>query len=190
MSDGTKLVPQLAELTYIHTLVIESTHEYKVHGPYGSNFPCTIGTSLNNNNIFPFTENPCPQQGDIVNIRLSENMESVQQPDGTYSPMMVDMFFQMNYASGQWKRIKKLRPVVDEEEDWWVVFCHSSQFVKRKRKILLFTHPYMICTVLIESILKLHKILMEWGYFYTHVYNIFINVILIERGSVSFGSTM
>ncbi len=28
-----KEVPQLANLTYAHTLVIESMHEYKVHGP-------------------------------------------------------------------------------------------------------------------------------------------------------------
>ncbi len=37
-------MPKLADATYAYTLeVIESTHEYKVHGPYGSNFPCTIG---------------------------------------------------------------------------------------------------------------------------------------------------
>ncbi len=43
MSEKTKEVPQLADATYAHTLVIKSTHECKVHGPYGSNFPCTIG---------------------------------------------------------------------------------------------------------------------------------------------------
>ncbi len=43
MSEKTKEVSQLADTTYAHTLVIKSTHEYKVHGPYGSNFPCTIG---------------------------------------------------------------------------------------------------------------------------------------------------
>ncbi len=43
MSEKTKEVPQLADTTYAHTLVIKSTHEYKVYGPYGSNFPCTIG---------------------------------------------------------------------------------------------------------------------------------------------------
>ncbi len=35
MSEKTKEVPQLADATYAHTLVIKSTHEYKVHGPYG-----------------------------------------------------------------------------------------------------------------------------------------------------------
>ncbi len=43
MSEKTKVVTQLADSTYSNTLVIKSTHEYKVHGPYGSNFPCTIG---------------------------------------------------------------------------------------------------------------------------------------------------
>ena len=36
MSERTGLVPQLANLTYTHTLVIESTHERKVHEPCGS----------------------------------------------------------------------------------------------------------------------------------------------------------
>ncbi len=32
MSEKTRLTPQLADTTYAHTLVIKSTHEYKVHG--------------------------------------------------------------------------------------------------------------------------------------------------------------
>ncbi len=35
-------MPKLADLTYAHTLTIESTHEYKVFGPYGSDLPCPI----------------------------------------------------------------------------------------------------------------------------------------------------
>ncbi|KAI0242098.1 Negative elongation factor A [Lamellibrachia satsuma] len=54
-------------------------------------------------------DNPCPQQGDVVNIRLSESSESVQQPDGLFRPMWVDTYFQMNYRSGEWKRIRKFR---------------------------------------------------------------------------------
>ncbi len=33
MSEKTKEVPQLADATYAHALVIKSTHEYKVNGP-------------------------------------------------------------------------------------------------------------------------------------------------------------
>ncbi len=39
MSEKTKEVPLLADTTYAHTLVIKSTNEYKVHRPYGSDFP-------------------------------------------------------------------------------------------------------------------------------------------------------
>ncbi len=44
MWEKTKEVPQLADATYAHTLVIKSTHEYKVHGPYGSDFPWNVET--------------------------------------------------------------------------------------------------------------------------------------------------
>ncbi|KAL5016203.1 hypothetical protein ScPMuIL_005792 [Solemya velum] len=55
-------------------------------------------------------ENPCPQQGDILSIRLSED-EVVAQVDGLQKTMIADTFFQMNYASGEWKRFKKYRDV-------------------------------------------------------------------------------
>lgn len=69
-----------------------------------------------NNIALPYvdSDNPCPQQGDIVNIRLSENNDSIQQPDLTFRPMMVDTYFQMNYGSGEWKRIKKYREIEPE----------------------------------------------------------------------------
>ena len=38
MSEKTRLAPQLADTTYAHTLVIKSTHEYNVHGPFMSTF--------------------------------------------------------------------------------------------------------------------------------------------------------
>ena len=38
-SDRITVVPKLADLTYVHTLVIKSTHEYKVYGPYGAPGP-------------------------------------------------------------------------------------------------------------------------------------------------------
>ncbi|KAK3589429.1 hypothetical protein CHS0354_020758 [Potamilus streckersoni] len=58
-------------------------------------------------------ENPCPQQGNILSIRLSENKEIVMQTDGIQKTMCVDTFFQMNYATGEWKRVKKYREVED-----------------------------------------------------------------------------
>ncbi|XP_034327523.1 negative elongation factor A [Magallana gigas] len=54
-------------------------------------------------------DNPCPQQGNVLSIRLSENKEILQQADGSTKTMLADIFFQMNYETGEWKRIKKYR---------------------------------------------------------------------------------
>ena len=62
---------------------------------------------------FDFSENPCPQQGNILSIRLSESKELVTQMNHTEKEMIVDTFFQMNYLTGEWKRVKKFREVDD-----------------------------------------------------------------------------
>jgi negative elongation factor A len=54
-------------------------------------------------------ENPLPQQGQLMNIRLGESHESVQQPDGTFRPMVIESFLQLNYMNGEWKRFNKMR---------------------------------------------------------------------------------
>ena len=58
-------------------------------------------------------ENPCPHLGNIVTIKLSEDEEVVTSTDGTTSTKIVETHFQMNYAAGEWKRIKKFRKVDD-----------------------------------------------------------------------------
>ncbi|XP_075232503.1 negative elongation factor A isoform X2 [Lycorma delicatula] len=58
-------------------------------------------------------ENPCPQLGNIVTIKLSENQENVQQADNTFLIMLVETHFQMNYNTGEWKRIHKFREIDD-----------------------------------------------------------------------------
>ncbi|XP_071522827.1 negative elongation factor A isoform X2 [Panulirus ornatus] len=59
-------------------------------------------------------ENPCPHLGNIVTIKLSEGEETVSQPDGTFITMLAETHFQMNYNTGEWKRIKKYRPLPTE----------------------------------------------------------------------------
>ncbi|XP_047110959.1 negative elongation factor A-like isoform X1 [Schistocerca piceifrons] len=54
-------------------------------------------------------DNPCPHLGNIVTIKLSESQEKVKQPDDTFQLMTIETHFQMNYNTGEWKRIKKLR---------------------------------------------------------------------------------
>ena len=63
--------------------------------------------SFNIDRYVMLSENPCPQQGDIVNIRLSETPDTIKQPDGLFKPMLVDTYFQMNYATGEWKNNKE-----------------------------------------------------------------------------------
>ena len=49
--------------------------------------------------------------GDVVTIKLSENNENVLQTDQTYLSMVVETHFQMNYRTGEWKRIRKYRRI-------------------------------------------------------------------------------
>ncbi|XP_064420344.1 negative elongation factor A [Latimeria chalumnae] len=59
-------------------------------------------------------ENPCPEQGDIIQIKLSEHTEDLPKADGTGSTtMLVDTVFEMNYATGQWTRLKKYKPITN-----------------------------------------------------------------------------
>ncbi|KAM8968792.1 negative elongation factor A isoform X1 [Sarcophilus harrisii] len=59
-------------------------------------------------------ENPCQEQGDIIQIKLSEHTEVLDKADGTGSTtMLVDTVFEMNYATGQWTRLKKYKPITN-----------------------------------------------------------------------------
>lgn len=42
---------------------------------------------------------------------LNENEEKVLQKDNTYINMIVETHFQMNYSTGEWKRVKKYRKI-------------------------------------------------------------------------------
>lgn len=61
--------------------------------------------------VIYFPENPCPHLGNIVTIKLSEDEEAVTGADGITTTRVVETHFQMNYAAGEWKRIKKMRKV-------------------------------------------------------------------------------
>lgn len=65
-----------------------------------------------------FAENPCPEQGDIIQIKLSEHTEVLPKADGTGSTtMLVDTVFEMNYSTGQWTRLKKYKPITNTSWD-------------------------------------------------------------------------
>lgn len=60
------------------------------------------------------TENPCQEQGDVIQIKLSEHTEDLPKSDGQGSTtMLVDTVFEMNYATGQWTRFKKYKPMAN-----------------------------------------------------------------------------
>uniref|UniRef100_A0ACB8EUD3 Uncharacterized protein n=1 Tax=Sphaerodactylus townsendi TaxID=933632 RepID=A0ACB8EUD3_9SAUR len=59
-------------------------------------------------------ENPCQEQGDVIQIKLSEHTEELPKPDGSGSTtMLVDTVFEMNYATGQWTRRKEYKPITN-----------------------------------------------------------------------------
>jgi len=52
-------------------------------------------------------DNPCPELGSIVTIKLSEKEEAHRQNDGSIVALCVETHFQMNYNTGEWKVITK-----------------------------------------------------------------------------------
>jgi negative elongation factor A len=58
-------------------------------------------------------DNPCPNLGSIITIKLSEDQEQIAQGDGSTHLMLVETLFQMNYATGEWKRLRKCRPIME-----------------------------------------------------------------------------
>lgn len=48
-----------------------------------------------------------------MTIKLSEDQETVSQADDTVVTTTVETHFQMNYNTGEWKRIKKVRKIED-----------------------------------------------------------------------------
>ncbi|XP_057301640.1 negative elongation factor A-like isoform X2 [Hydractinia symbiolongicarpus] len=55
-------------------------------------------------------DNPFPQQGAVITIKLSEETETVQHHDGPQN-VFIEMLFEMNYETGHWRRLKRTRVV-------------------------------------------------------------------------------
>ncbi|VDO51076.1 unnamed protein product [Brugia timori] len=58
---------------------------------------------------------PYPHLGDLLTLKLSETYEDEIRPDGTIQKMRVETFFQMDYRTGEWKRLRKTRALRPEE---------------------------------------------------------------------------
>ena len=77
MSKKTREVSQLANATYAHTLVIKSTHEHKVHGPYPiEKFSSHLGMNVLENT-------PRPAFGIIDSLYSKQSGREIQALPGT-----------------------------------------------------------------------------------------------------------
>lgn len=100
-----------------------------------------------------FIENPCPEQGEIIQIKLSEHTEVLPKADGTGSTtMLVDTVFEMNYSTGQWTRLKKYKPITstswDASHSRWK--SHTPNFLSTSKRNM-FTHTSICIHVWAKS---------------------------------------
>lgn len=69
--------------------------------------------------FFSSAENPCPQLGDVITIKLNEYQEMVTMGQNSIPvPKIVETHFQMNYVNGEWNLINRYR---DIDMSWYCV---------------------------------------------------------------------
>ncbi|CAF0812308.1 unnamed protein product [Brachionus calyciflorus] len=56
-------------------------------------------------------ENPRPDQGPLLLIKLNEAEELMTAPTGEQYQIIAETYFQMNYDTGEYKQIKKIKPI-------------------------------------------------------------------------------
>ena len=61
---------------------------------------------------FGFLENPFPNQGPVITIKLSEHTECAKD---TSQNQLVEMLFEMNYDTGHWRRLKRTRVLAKQQ---------------------------------------------------------------------------
>lgn len=105
---------------------------------------CTSGRAKTNQptpHPFP-AENPCPEQGDIIQIKLSEHTEVLPKADGTGSTtMLVDTVFEMNYSTGQWTRLKKYKPITNTS--WGAALAQETPLQTCLRTVTKYLHTHL-----------------------------------------------
>ena len=94
--------------------------------PFHSRFEYQMGLI----DLFEIEENPQPENGPLLSIKLSENEELLQLPNGHTQKIICEIFFQMNYETGEYKKIKKLRHNVWRVPNKFVWIISSSFFFK------------------------------------------------------------
>ena len=56
-------------------------------------------------------ENPNPERGPIITIKLNEAEEIYTAPNGMQHKVIGETYFQMNYDTGDYKKLKKIRAI-------------------------------------------------------------------------------
>lgn len=59
--------------------------------------------------FFFILENPRPEHGPIVLIKLNEAEEILTTPNGQQHRVIGELYFQMNYTTGEYQKIKKFK---------------------------------------------------------------------------------
>jgi hypothetical protein len=62
--------------------------------------------------IIFYLENPRPEHGPLITIKLNESEEMLTSSSGQQHKVLSELFFQMNYDTGEYKKIKKMKPIV------------------------------------------------------------------------------
>lgn len=69
-----------------------------------------VAAFMSGNKVHPY-----PHMGDIVTLKLSETYEDEVRADGSSQKHRVETYFQMDYRTGEWKRLRKTRALRPEE---------------------------------------------------------------------------
>lgn len=70
-------------------------------------FSCGLGDGFL---IFIFlSENPRPEQGSLIAIKLNEADEIIVTGNGIQQRVIAELYFEMNYDSGEYRKVKKYR---------------------------------------------------------------------------------
>ena len=66
--------------------------------------------------LLSFSDNPFPQQGPVLTIKLSEDTENSQVGPNSAQTTLIEMLFEMNYETGHWRRLKRTRVLAPMNE--------------------------------------------------------------------------
>jgi negative elongation factor A len=58
---------------------------------------------------FFLIENPRPEQGSLIAIKLNEGDEIILTGNGQQQRVVAELYFEMNYDTGEYRKVKKYR---------------------------------------------------------------------------------